>query len=142
MGSDNRLLALLALVACLLIAVAVKIVLHIRITPGDRERRRRLKLSETGRLHSGLLTDVQDNLIHYNYELHGVSYECSQDISALRELVPADSARIAGPVTLKYFVRNPGNSIVISEKWSGLRIRDAAPDIPVSKGQSANEEIA
>lgn len=142
MWSDNRLLALLALLACLLIAAAVKIVLKIRISPADRERRRRLMLSASGRLHSGVLSDVQDNLIHYNYELHGVSYECSQDISTLRELVPADSSRIAGPVTLKYFVRNPGNSIVISEKWSGLRIRDAAPDIPVSKGQSANEEIA
>lgn len=136
MWSDNRLLALLAVSACVLVAAAAKIVLHIRISPGDRERRRRLKLSEGGRLHSGVLTDVHDNLIHYNYELHGVSYECSQDISGLRAFVPPDSSRIVGPVTLKYFVRNPGNSIVISEKWSGLRIRDAAPDISVPKGES------
>lgn len=132
----------LAVAACLLIAAAARILLHIRVSPADRERRRRLKLSEGGRLHSGLLTDVQDGLIHYCYELHGVSYECSQDISAIAGRVPEDSARIVGPVTLKYFVRNPGNSIVVSEKWSGLRIREAVPETPVSKGNPANEEIA
>ena len=144
MPSDNRLLLLLplALAACLLVWLAVRLLLRFRVTAKDKERRRRLRLSETGRLHSGWLTDVEDGLIHYKYELHGVSYECSQDISSLGNIVPADSSRIAGPVTIKYFVRNPGNSIVISEKWSGLRIRDTAPDIPIPKGESANEEIA
>jgi hypothetical protein len=139
MWSDKRLLPPLALAACLLAVLAWKIIFRLRVSPGDRERRRRLQLGETGRLHSGLVTDLQDDLILYSYELHGVSYTCSQDISSLRDRVPADSARIVGPVTLKYFVRNPANSIVISERWSGLRIRDAVPGIPLPKGDGMNE---
>jgi hypothetical protein len=33
------------------------------------------------------------------------------------------SAALAGPAIVKYIPRNPANSIVICEEWSGLRAR-------------------
>jgi hypothetical protein len=52
-----------------------------------------------------------------------VAYSTGQDISELRELLPADPERLIGPVTLKYSPKNPANSIVLCERWSGLRVR-------------------
>jgi hypothetical protein len=116
-------LAALALASAGLVALAAWIAWSRRAGPVERERRRRQRLNTMGRLFDGLLTDREGDLVHYAYQIHGVSYTASQDISALRDRVPDDASRIVGPVTLKYWVRNPANSIVICEDWSGLRVR-------------------
>lgn len=125
-------LLLLACLACLLCALAVAIVLKIRITPEEKERRRRIRVNLLGRLHDGMLADVQGDIIYYFYSVSGVDYNTSQDISGLRKLVPQDAALYIGPVNLKYLVRNPGNSIVVCEHWSGLRIRPKHAYSPVA----------
>jgi hypothetical protein len=101
-----------------------------RKTPEQHERERRRRLSTSGRIIDGTVTDVQEftpdghepvQLLIYNYDVAGVSYECSQDITLLRQFVDLHSCRIGLPASVKYDPHNPGNSIVVAEDWIGLR---------------------
>lgn len=91
-----------------------------RISPEARERGRRALLASAGKLGDATLLEFRDNLIFYCYSARGVEYTASQDVSTLREFVPA-VASVSAPVAVKYDPRNPANSIVLSEEWSGLR---------------------
>ncbi len=105
-----------------LIAAAAWILFHRRPDPEKHERRRRLKINERGRLGEGLVTDVSAGIIYYSYAVGGVEYCASQDVTQLSELLPPDTDRLIGAVKLKYSIRNPANSILICESWSGLRV--------------------
>jgi len=137
MTPTHRLL-LLGLIACLISTILLAILFRLRMSPAEKERRRRIRLNLMGRITDGLLTDVHGSTLYYTYSVHGVSYNTSQDISFLRDLVPEDAALIIGPVALKYLARNPGNSIVICERWSGLRIRgktaNSPAELPIVRG--------
>lgn len=121
--TSNEPILLLAIAACLLVAILLAVVFRLRVTAEEKERRRRTRLNLLGRMGDGTLTDVQGDSVYYSYSVHGVDYVTSQDISSLRHMIPADADLLIGPVTLKYLVRNPANSIVVCEHWSGLRIR-------------------
>ena len=54
----------------------------------------------------------------YRYRLAGVVYECAQDVSQLAELVR--DCQIGNAVQVRYDPRNPGDSILLAEGWSGL----------------------
>ena len=120
--------------AAALIALAIWIARRMRATPEKRERLRRLTIHTTGRLGDAFLTEVREDLLHYTYKVRGVQYEASQDISALRDRLPADPERMIGMVGMKYLSKNPANSILICEEWSGLRepFRRADPATVVS----------
>jgi hypothetical protein len=91
-----------------------------RVTPAERERRRRAMLVARGKMGDAVLVEVREDLIFFSYSVRGVEYTASQDVSALRERVPRNlSALIA--VGVKYLPQNPANSIVVAENWSGLR---------------------
>ena len=103
-----------------------------RITPEQRERQRRQRLSQIGRICDGTVLDVQEisanghgptptHLLIYSYDVGGVSYEASQDVTYLRQVVDIESCRLGLPSSVRYDPRNPGNSIVVSEEWTGLR---------------------
>ncbi len=102
-----------------------------RKTPEQRELERRVRISMGGRITDGTVIDVHEiestpeqpgaQLVVYQYDVAGVSYECSQDVTALRPYVDLHSCRLGLPASIKYDPQNPGNSIVISEEWSGLR---------------------
>ena len=96
-----------------------------RPTPEERERRRRLEVNARGRITDGVITEVYTlgaaRLLHYSYDLNGVSYSAAQDITDLVEHLRRDPDRIAGPSSVKYLPGNPSNSIVVCERWSGLR---------------------
>ncbi len=101
-----------------------------RKTPEQRERERRLWLSTAGRIIDGTVTDLQESsangqgaahLLIYTYDVAGVSYHASQDITQLWQFIDLRACRIGLPASIKYDPQNPGNSIVISERWSGLR---------------------
>jgi hypothetical protein len=96
----------------------------------DREQERRLWLSRAGRLTIGTALDVQEftdekehlqQLLIYRYDIAGVAYEASQDVTHLRQFIDVHSCRLGLPASVRYDPQNPGNSIVISETWSGLR---------------------
>lgn len=96
------------------------------------EHERRELLASIGRITDGSITDApirQDGqagtsagplIIVYNYRIAGVSYECAQDVSSLAEHVRDVRADL--PIQVRYDMHNPGNSIVVSESWSGLRL--------------------
>jgi hypothetical protein len=89
--------------------------------PEKRERRRRLELHRHGRLGDALITEASEAMLYYSYSVRGVQYEASQDVSTLRDMLPPEPERLIGPASLKYSSRNPANSILICEEWSGLR---------------------
>lgn len=98
-------------------------------TPEDHERERREFLDRVGRIIDGTVIDVVElnpeephsqQLLIYNYDVAGVQYEASQDVTHLRHHVDLHNCRIGVPTSVKYDAQNPGNSIVVSERWSGL----------------------
>jgi hypothetical protein len=95
-----------------------------RITPDERERRRRKALATAGKMADATLVELRGQMLFYSYDVRGVEYTACQDIGPLKAMVPADLA-VDSPVSIKYDPRNPANSIVLSEEWSGLRIGKA-----------------
>jgi hypothetical protein len=99
-------------------------------TAADIERERRDLLGEIGRITDGTVIDVQElndnperpaTLLIYHYDVAGVSYEASQDVTYLRQWINLQSCRLGVPTSVRYDPGNPGNSMVISERWNGLR---------------------
>src|SRR5271165_7026973 len=77
-----------------------------RPTAEELERARRLFLVQSGRIVDGMLLDVCEveaddgrtlTMLLYNYRIAGVDYECSQDITLLREVVDAAQVRAGFP---------------------------------------------
>jgi hypothetical protein len=111
--------ALLGVLVILLAIIAVRAWLRSRISPDEKERRRRLMLLSAGKRGDANLVDIHDDLLVYRYAVRGVEYTASQDVSSLRPFVP-DGVASLGPICVKYDPRNPANSIVLAEEWSGL----------------------
>jgi hypothetical protein len=120
-------LAALAGIAVVLIALGIFIALRVHGTPEKRERKRRLNVNRLGRLGDALITEATETVIYYTYSIRGVQYTASQDVTALREILPAEPERLIGIASLKYAPKNPANSILICEEWSGLRVRNSDP---------------
>jgi hypothetical protein len=93
-----------------------------RFKAGDAERKRRLAVNSQGRTGNATITEVRETIVCYSYSLGGVNYTASQDVSGLSGLLPADLSVLIGPASFKYLPRNPANSIVVCEEWSGLRV--------------------
>jgi hypothetical protein len=98
--------------------------------PRDPERERRQFLDHVGRITDGTVIDVQElpvdgkhpaTMLIYQYDVAGVSYEASQDVTYLRQWINLHSCRLGLPTSVKYDPQNPGNSLVVSESWMGLR---------------------
>jgi hypothetical protein len=97
----------------------------------DVESERRAWLDRVGRITDGTVIDVQEmtadgrtrpsTLLIYQYDVAGVSYEASQDVTYLRQWINLHSCRLGLPTSVRYDPQNPGNSIVLSERWMGLR---------------------
>ena len=99
-------------------------------SPVEIERERREWLNQVGRITDGTVIDVQEvapngnppsTMLIFQYDVGGVSYEASQDITHLRQWINLHSCRLGLPTSVRYDPHNPGNSIVASEKWIGLR---------------------
>jgi hypothetical protein len=103
-------------------SVAVWLLMRRRPTPEERERRRRVYVNAIGRMVDAVLTDVQEDSLQYTYTAHGITFAASQDIADVRNCLPENLDGVVGPVTVKYLMQNPANSIVVCEEWSGLRL--------------------
>jgi hypothetical protein len=117
----------LGAVACGAILLVVRARRRKKPTPEELEARRREWLSKQGKLAGGEILEVQENLISYHYDVRGLSYSTSQDVSALQDRLPEDRWSIVGGVGVRYDRENPANSIVLSETWTGLRQRNPKP---------------
>jgi hypothetical protein len=118
-------------------------------TAEEIERQRRELLASSGRITDGTIMDTMitearngdtraehefvqveesvpaPSIIVYNYRIAGVTYECAQDVSALADRV--HGIRTDLPIQVRYSPRNPANSIVVAESWSGLRLSSSNP---------------
>ena len=125
--SPNAQLAALGGLAIVLIGVGVWVAFRAaHANPEKKERKRRLWVNQYGRLGDAVITEATDNTLYYAYSIHGVRYTTSQDISSLKNRLPAEPDKLIGTANLKYFVKNPANSIILCEDWSGLRIKGEA----------------
>lgn len=119
-----------ALLGAVIIA-AVAVILYLRFrrrpTAEELERRRRELIQTTGKIGDGEILDVDGSLVMYSYSVAGVGYTVSQDISGFAANLPDDRMDVLGPVRVKFLPRNPANSIVVCEVWTGLR---RAPNPP------------
>jgi len=102
-------------------AIAWKRYLRNRPTAAEIERRRRGAINASGKICDGEVIDVEGSSLIYAYTVAGVGYMAAQDVSSLNSLSAEDLISMIGPVALKYDPRNPANSIVICEEWSGVR---------------------
>jgi hypothetical protein len=102
-----------------------------RKDPNEVERLRRLDVNRRGRITSAEIVDFlepepaapsaghRSYLVVYKYEVAGVTYEVSQDVSTLSEILPGDA--LANPAaSVKYDPKTPTNSIIACEEWSGF----------------------
>jgi hypothetical protein len=107
----------------------------------ELERERRGALVRGGRIIDATVIDISDltpeecgrpmgmQLILYKYEISGVIYEASQDVTLLKHLVNIYDCRLGFPASVRYDPHNPTNSIIIAEGWTGLR--DTANSVPL-----------
>ena len=118
-------------------AVGLWLVLRKRPTAEELERARRRFLVQSGRLVDGMLLDICEveatdgrtlTMLLFSYRIAGVDYECSQDITDMREVLDAAHVRAGFPCTVRYQPGNPQNSIVVAEEWTGLRA--GIPQLP------------
>jgi hypothetical protein len=104
------------------------LLLRNRLTPQQKEEKRRTRLAAVGRVIDGTLIDTAPEnaapqALIYRYRVSGVTYECGQDVSTLLALLPdlGEATAVFGlPVQVRYDRDNPADSIVISETWNGL----------------------
>jgi hypothetical protein len=98
--------------------------------PEELERLRRAAIHRDGKMGDGEIMDVDSVsntgaiLIVFSYSVAGVVYTASQEVMVLRSLLPPDLMTMVGPISVKFDPRNPANSIVLCEEWTGLRNRD------------------
>ncbi len=100
------------------------------LTEEELEQTRRDSLYSFGRIVDGYLIDrfelvneqgqTRDMLL-YQYEIAGVLYESSQDITLLHNSFDPAQVKVGFPCSIRYQPGSPENSILISEGWTGLR---------------------
>src|SRR5690242_768300 len=118
----NVTLALVGALAILLALIGFRLWKNSRITPEEREQRRRNMLAAHGKMGDATLVDVHEGVLVYAYLVRGVEYTASQDVTRLTPQMPPDLSAL-GVVAVKYDPKNPANSIVLAEQWSGLRTK-------------------
>ncbi len=126
-AAELAVVALAAVLVVLVAMIAYRAWKRSRITPAERERRRCAFLVATGKMGDAALVEIQERVVFYSYAVRGVEYTASQDLALLGR-VPVDLTTVHA-LSVKYDPRNPANSIVISEEWSGLRTIHAATPV-------------
>ena len=122
------------------------------------ERERRQRIAAFGRITDGTVMDVCEippqasgadgrpqfptQLLIFNYDVAGVTYDASQDVTTLRQFIDLHTCRLGLPTSVKYDPQNPGNSIVIAEGWSGLRKWNAPPAREANAAPASNLNAA
>jgi len=100
---------------------------------GEIERLRRLDVNRRGRIVAAEVVDLLESesptaaadahrslMVVYKYEVAGVTYEVSQDLSALPSGLGSGCSPGSQTVSVKYDPKSPTNSIIVCEEWSGI----------------------
>jgi len=120
-AADGVTLALAGVLVVLVAIIGYRAWLASRVSPEERERQRRAGLVAHGKMGDATLTEVREDHVFYAYLVRGVEYTASQDVSLLKQYMPPDLSLLAA-VSVRYDPRNPANSIVLAEKWTGLHV--------------------
>jgi hypothetical protein len=138
------------LVAAVVVLVGLIWILRRRNTPDERERRRRLRVHRHGRLVSGVVMDIDEpeplegetprRLVHYTYRIGAVEYSACQDVTTLPDALKGDLSLIVGATQVKVHQKNPYNSIVVCESWSGFRAARPAAELQLL-GQRKHRQV-
>lgn len=140
---DPQVIGTLAAATLCMGGVAVYLALRKRPSAEELERERRGYLVQAGRIIDGTLLDISEldpsesgrpagmQLLLYKYEIGGVVYECSQDVTPLRDQLDIHDCHLGFPCSVRYDTHKPENSIVIAETWSGLR--ETANSVPIRR---------
>jgi len=113
----------------------------------ELEQKRRSHINQVGRIAEGQILEVLEmpaapaetpgpalfrrgkkntaanghrKLVCYSYSISGVSYETAQDITSLEARARQHRLVPGQPASIKYDPANPGDSIVLTDDWSGL----------------------
>ena len=84
-------------------------------TPAERERRRRIHLHVNGRLTEVTIYQADEQTLQYGYEIAGVAYDTTQDISTLTEFLPRPAEQLVGTASAKYDPNNPATYIILCD---------------------------
>ncbi|CAN5776135.1 hypothetical protein BH10ACI4_BH10ACI4_34720 [soil metagenome] len=138
-----RIILALGFGAATVVGVSSYVLTRRKPTAEEIERARRERLAAGGRITDGSITETQwltsatpkteeadsglpldilsetPAILVYRYVIAGVTYECAQDVSTLADFV--QHVRVDLPIQVRFDPRNPGNSIVVAEDWTGLR---------------------
>src|SRR3569832_479980 len=114
-------MALLAVLVAIVAIMGYRVWKLSRTSPAERERQRRAQLVRTGKMGDATLMDMQESNLFYAYLVRGVEYTASQDVSLLKDQIPADLSLLSS-VSVRYDPKNPASSIVVAEEWSGLHL--------------------
>ena len=140
---DPQVLGAIAAAGLCVGGVVAYFALRKRPSEEEVERQRREELVKSGRIIDGTVIDISDlnpqecgrpdgmRLILYKYEIAGVVYECSQDVTLLGDFVDIYDCRLGFPCSVRYDPHRPVNSILIAENWSGLR--NTANSVPIRR---------
>ncbi len=104
-----------------------------RKDPDEAERLRRMDLNRRGRIVAAEIVDLLEPassvaardarrplVVVYKYEVAGVTYEVSQDVSALPSALGPGCSPSSPISSVKYDPKAPTNSIIVCEEWSGI----------------------
>ena len=101
--------------------------------PNEIERLRRLDVNRRGRITTAEIVDLFEPepsgvapasprpfMVIYKYQVAGVTYEVSQDVSALPAALSASRSLAFQTASIKYDPKAPTNSIIACEAWNGM----------------------
>jgi len=121
--------ALAGTLVLLLLLVGLRWWRRERPDAAELERRRRLQVNRIGRIADGHIVDLQSEreggtgaglLLFYKYKVRGVEYQTAQDVGSLHARLDLQRLAAGLPAQVKYDPKNPTNSIVLCEDWSGV----------------------
>ena len=112
-------------------------VLAHRKSAEEIERQRRAYIVRIGRIIDGTVLDWTEQpdtgdlqTLHYRYAIGGVTYQSAQDLSSLKDVVKIDASCLGMPASVRYDPKNPANSIIVAETWSGLHHLTTSQESP------------
>jgi hypothetical protein len=93
-------------------------ILEVLELPREEAAARGIALFRRGQ--KALSTNGLRKLVCYSYSISGVSYETAQDITSVAAQTSPQRLVPGRPASIKYDPSNPGDSIVLTDDWSGL----------------------
>src|SRR3954447_21178999 len=80
-AAELAVVVLAAVLALLLGAIGYRAWKASRISAAELERRRCARLVAIGKMGDAILVEVRENMVFYSYDVRGVEYTASQDLS-------------------------------------------------------------